>query len=354
MQLPGKTPAVRLVLERLADLFNVQASKTRLRAEPRLPDGGVVDAVAQVGPHTFVIEWKRAGTAGPVAMAVEQVRRYAAILGGNTIPLVAVPYMGEVGRRRCEDAGVAWLDLSGNARIVAPGLRVLIEGKPNRFKRRGRPSSAFAPRSSRIARWLLMHPHTPVTQRELAQATGMDEGYTSRIVGKLEEEGLITRDEKGAIRPRDPGTLLDVWREEYDFSKHYVLRGHVPARSGDELLRRLAEGLRKRDVDYAATALGAAWLLTRFAGFRIVTMYLREPSSAALLDALSFREDPRGANVWLVVPNDEGVFHGASEHDGVVCVHPVQVYVDLKDHPERSDEAAARLRAELLSRRSDG
>lgn len=116
----------------------------------------------------------------------------------------------------------------------------------------------------------------------------------------------------------------------------------------------MADALRKRDMDYAATALGAAWLLTRFAAFRIVTMYLREPPSAALLEALSFREDPRGANAWLAVPNDEGVFHGASEHDGVVCVHPVQVYVDLKDHPERSDEAAAGLRAEVLSRKSNG
>lgn len=354
MRVPSEAQGVRQVLEKLADVLNVPASKVSSGAQPRLPNGRMVDAIAHVGPHRFAIEWIGTGTAGRIAMAVEQLRQYSASLGGKTIPLVAVPYMSELGRRRCEDAGVAWLDLSGNARIFATGLRVLIEGKPNRFKRRGRPSSAFAPRSSRITRWLLMHPHTPMTQRELSQATGVDEGYTSRIVGKLEEEGFVARDENGAIRPRDPSTLLDAWREEYDFTKHHLIRGHIPARSGDELLCQLANSLRERDVEYAATALGAAWILTRFAAFRIVTMYLRESPSAPLFVTLSFREDPRGANVWLAVPNDEGVFHGASEHDGVVCVHPVQVYVDLKDHPERSDEAAARLRAEVLSRRSDG
>jgi hypothetical protein len=34
---------------------------------------------------------------------------------------------------------------------------------------------------------------------------------------------------------------------------------------------------------------------------------------------------------------------------GVRCVHPVQVYLDLKDHPERSAEAAQQLRRKLLS-----
>gem|GEM_PF-4192249 len=55
-----------------------------------------------------------------------------------------------------------------------------------------------------------------------------------------------------------------------------------------------------------------------------------------------------GAFVWLVFPRDEGVFHGVQEVDGVRCVHPVQVYVDLKGHPERADEAAEHLLREHL------
>lgn len=351
MDLLSEKQIVHQVVEMLAELLSVPAGKVRLRSAPRTAGA---DTIAQVGAFTFVIERKGSGAAGPVATAVEQVRRYATAVGDQAIPLVVVPYMGEVGRQQCEDAEVAWLDLSGNARIFAPGLRVVIEGKPNRFKRRGRPSSAFAPKSSRLARWLLMHPDRPFTQRELAQATGVDEGLTSRIVARLEEDRLVTRDSKGAIRPRDLTTLLDAWREVYDFSKHQIVRGHIPARSGDVLLKQLANTFCESGVHYAATALGAAWLLSRFAGFRIVTMYLRAQPPASVLENLSFREDPRGATVWLVVPNDEGVFHGASDREGVRAVHPVQVYLDLKDHPERSDEAAGRLRSELLNWRADG
>lgn len=51
----------------------------------------------------------------------------------------------------------------------------------------------------------------------------------------------------------------------------------------------------------------------------------------------------RGANVWLVVPKDVGVFHGQRKVEDIQCVHPVQVYLDLKGHPERATEAADEL-----------
>ncbi len=197
-----------------------------------------------------------------------------------------------------------------------------------------------------------MHPNEPCTQRELARATGTDEGHTSRVVSKLEDEELIVRDETRAIRPRDPDLLLDAWLEVYDFKKHDVLRGHVAARSGDALLRQLSDGLNRATVPHAATGLGAAWSLGRFAGFRIASVYLRQEPSSDLLTALSFREDDRGANVWLIVPNDDGVFHGSSTQNGIHCVHPVQAYLDLHAHPERAKDVARELRSEHLSWRT--
>lgn len=331
--------------EMLAEWLDIGAKDISRRE----PQSQAADAVVEVGKHFFVVEIKSSGAAAAVSQAAEQVRDYAASVSKRAIPIVVVPYMGEVGRRRCAQVGVQWLDLSGNAHIVAPGVRILIEGKPNRFRSRGRPSSVFAPKASRITRWLLIHPDTFLTQREIALATDMDEGYTSRVVGRLEDENLVIRDNTGAIGPRDPGLLLDAWREVYDFEKHRILRGHIAARSGDTLLRSLAETLRQYEVDYAASGLGAAWLITRFAAFRLVTVYLPEQPPLALFERLSFREEARGANVWLVVPNDEGVFHGASEQDGVRCVHPVQVYLDLRAHPERAAEAANELRGRYVS-----
>lgn len=344
MSQPSEHQAIERAVERLAELLDLDPSEASVR-QPS-PEGP--DAVVDLGGARFFIEWTSSGAAAPVAHAAEQLVGYAGGSGGRALPLVAVPFMGAAGRDRCEAAGVNWLDLSGNARIVAPGLRVVVEGKPNLFKRRGRPSSAFAPKSSRIARWLLMYPHQLATQREIAQATGVDEGFTSRIVAKLERDALVTRDGSGAVKVRDPDLLLDAWKEEYDFSKHRTLKGHVPARSGQELLNSLATRLSEAGIPYAATGLSAAWALTRYAGFRIVSIYVDAPAADHALRHLGVREGEQGANVWLVVPNDAGVFQGAEDHGGARCVHPVQAYLDLSAHPERAQEAATELRARLL------
>jgi DNA-binding MarR family transcriptional regulator len=266
--------------------------------------------------------------------------------------LVAVPYMGEVGQRLCEEAEVCWLDLSGNAHLAAPGLRVTIEGKPNQFKRPGRPRSVFAPKSARIVRWLLIEPESTFTQRALAKATGLDEGFTSRIVRQLEEQRLVARAAAGELKIADYDVLLEAWREAYDFSKHHIVRGHIAARSGDEILRRVSDQLKRNKLEHAATGLAGAWLLNQFAGFRLVVFYVGQMPSAEARQAIGFHEEQKGENVWLVVPNDEGVFDGTAERDGIRCVHPVQVYMDLKNHPERSAEAAEQLRARFL--RKDG
>ena len=350
MRAPNKPQALKRVAARLAELLEVAPSEVRPHQNLRAQ---AADAVVEIAGTTFVIEYKSLGFTAPISAAIEQVLEQASAMGQRAVPLVAVPFMGPIGRKRCEDAKVAWLDLSGNARIVAPGIRVLVEGQPNQFKSLGRPSSAFAPKSARISRWLLMHPGQSLKQREIAQATGMDEGFTSRIISRLEEENFVLRGSDGEIRLRDPNLLLDAWHEAYDFSVHQVIAGHLAARSGEDALRRLALGLQSPNARCAATGLAAAWLLTKFAGFRLVTIYVSERPSSETLEALGFREDPRGANVWLVVPRDEGVFHGTERRDGIMCVNPVQAYLDLKDQPERAREAADHLRAELLKWSSD-
>ena len=338
------------VPDALAALLGVNRNTLAVRKED--PSGG--DLVITGADKTFVVEFKRTTSAAIIAGAAMQVREYATRFRRQTVPLVAVPFMGDVGRGACEEAGVGWLDLSGNAHIVAGGLRIIVEGRPNRFRSMGRPPNLFAPKSSRVVRWLLIHPDKSFTQREIAHGTTMSEGFVSRIVSRLEQEGYIDRGERSTIRPKDPALLLDAWREAYQFSKHTIYHGHVAARSGDALLKFACDTLAMQNVEYAATGLAASWVFTQFAAFRIATVYLAGEPSRELTEKLSFREDPRGANLWLVVPNDAGVFHGAVEKDSVRCVHPVQVYLDLKGHPERAPEAAEKLRSEFLNWRQGG
>ena len=341
----------QLAMERLDQIFRATGQAVNFDVVPNTGTGGQHwrwDTVLIAGGHRFVVECKSSGSLSHVAMAVSELAEAPNHSPEPVIPLLAVPYMGETARAHCEKHNVAWLDLSGNGKIVAPGMFYQEVGHPNRFPRLGRPESSFGPKGSRIARQLLIDPETPIRQHDLATNTGLNEGHVSRIVGKLVDTGLLERVEKG-VKVVDADLLLDAWREEYRFDRHYVIRGHIAARSGDELVHSIATTLSEGEVPHAATGLAAAWLLTAYARFRLVTVYLADFPSAGLMADLGFREEPRGANTWLVVPNDEGVFHGASQMDEVWCVHPVQAYLDLKGHPERAQEAADELRNLLLS-----
>lgn len=333
----------RGIHSRFAELLNIPRSK--LKTRDLTSDAPLI---LETGSQRFIVECKTGSSTPTILQALRQVKEFASKHRGKCIPLLAVPFMGETGSRLCAEAGVGWFDFSGNAHLEAPGLRIHVQGKPNAFKSPGRPRTVFAPRSSRIARWLLIHPKESITQQDLATATGVGRGFTSRIIRRLEELDLVTRGEKGRWALRDFNAMLEAWRGTYEFSRHQIIRGQIAERSSEETLRSLASGLQRAKMPFAATGLTAAWLLTKFAAHRLVTLYLERPLTEEMRRKLRFHEVERGENVWLVVPTDDGVFQGASERDGIRCVHPVQVYMDLKGHPERADEAAARLREQLL------
>jgi hypothetical protein len=347
MRLPREAQALREISKQLA--LWLRLPEEQITVDNALKGAAHADGVFKAGGTVFVVEYKGQGTAASIMLAVAQAKQYAKSVGKGAVPVVAVAFMGDVGRRICEQAGVSWLDLSGNASIVAPGLRIHVEGKPNRFKRRGRPSSVFAPKSSRVPRQLLLDPNKHYTQRELATVTRLDEGFISRIVRRMEGDGQLQRRDDGSVTVGNPNLLLDDWHAAYDFSKHTVLKGHVAARTTDEVIERIHELLGKHEIDHALTGLGAAWMLTGFAGFRLVTLFWKQALASEELVEIGFRDEERGANVWLVVPNDEGVFDGVSLHGQVRCVHPVQAYLDLKAQPERAAEAAQELRKRMLA-----
>ena len=332
----------------------VAQSPARLADLVERPCHQLENGFLRAGEFTFAVECRIATSAAALYHAIRALKARvaqtsASELSAQVVPLLVVPFMGPTGRSLCEDEACSWLDLSGNANIRTPGLLVRIEGKPNRFKRRGRPASAFSPMASRITRLLLTYPDLEFPQRELARRTEIDEGYVSRIVRNLADQGLVTK-RGNFVRAPDPDLLLRAWLDDYDFDKHRRIAGHIPARDGDELIRNLAGALadQPHQPTYAATGLAAAWCMGRYAAFRTASVYVHHEDAVDDLRDLSFRQTDRGANVWILVPADRGVFEGVATRDGVHCVAPVQVYMDLHAHPERAHEVALEVRRRHL------
>jgi hypothetical protein len=58
-----------------------------------------------------------------------------------------------------------------------------------------------------------------------------------------------------------------------------------------------------------------------------------------------------GPNVVLLVPYDEGVFHGSREVDRARIVNPIQCYLDSLHTTSRGREAAEYLREQIIDKR---
>lgn len=308
-------------------------------------DSGHVALVVQGQGLTLLVEVKGADRIPLLEAARRTLDRHAPALAG--VPVLAVPFMGPKAREYARSVGLSWMDLSGNADIRGPGVRILVEGKPNRFASPGRPATTFSDKAARVSRVMLAEPKRWWQQADLAEAARISTGYVSKVVARLTEVELLDHGPKGGLRPKSPGLLLDAWAQVYDFRRHEIARFHAVGRKGPVIAESLASRLAAvPGLDWAATGLAAAWALTHFGDHRLVTFFVSQP----LLDPeeLGLRPVEEGENVWIVLPRDEGVFYAGSEVSGLRCVHPVQVYLDLLGHPERAREAADHLRAHGL------
>src|SRR3989339_1682833 len=149
----------------------------------------------KVGDYHFYIQWKSTSSSAAILHAI----RFLKTDYEGNIPVVAVPFMGPTGKRLCEEEQVNWMDLSGNAYIknASPPLLIDRSGKPNKFIQRGRKSSIFAPKSSRVVRWILLNPQRGFTNKLLEHETGVDAGYISRIMDRLLKSMYVVRESDG-------------------------------------------------------------------------------------------------------------------------------------------------------------
>ena len=198
MKPPTEKQAALEIIEVLAEVFDNSPASIRLRPAAGSDEG--YDFSVSLAGHRFLVAYKASASLGPLAVAIDRLKRSGEDGRRGRRLLISVPYMGPVGQELCAKLGVSWLDLSGNAKVVAPGLRILIGGRPNKYRDRGRPSNAFASKSSRVARQLLLWPQRFQTQAELARQTGLDDGYVSKVVRRLAQEQLIDANDEGAVR----------------------------------------------------------------------------------------------------------------------------------------------------------
>ncbi|MBE7157283.1 MAG: hypothetical protein INR62_02385 [Rhodospirillales bacterium] len=328
-------------------LKSVRAFDPVFKVEPDLQ----LDLEAGDRPWVIVVEAKRRGFPREASAGVAQLRHFLdQIPKKGCYGVLAAPFISEKTARFCEESGVGYVDLAGNAFLSFDQIYIRTRAAENPRREKRGLRSVFSAKAGRVLRVLLTPPLRAWKVTGLAEAAGVSVGQISNVRKLLRDHEWATVEE-GGIRIREPEALLRAWRGCYQ-PRQEARQAAYTLLHGDAL----EEAVRAAQAEASA---GAHAVLATYSAARWLAPYARQATLFFYTDGvgeeilrrhLKLRPVGRGENVMLLRPREDDVFSGRiSPAPGVWCTGLVQTWLDLATAGERGEEAAEHLlRSELL------
>lgn len=276
---------------------------------------------------TIVVEEKQSISPRDVLGQLAPRLKSARSMGAHLPLLLITPWLSERTQVLLAEADINYLDLTGNAllRIDNPPFFLQTTGAKRNPAPAERPGARLrGAKASRVIR-LLIDVRPPYGVLEVAEATGLNRGYVSRLLDALYREGLIERAPRGPVESVDVPALIRRWAESYDTFRTNGTEGFIATAGLERLLGQLAEnpGLGAQAV---ITGSFAANRLAPITSPSLLLLYCETPRVLAVdLDLLPAQE---GANVMILKPSDPVVFDRTRIEKGLRYAAPSQIAVD--------------------------
>ncbi len=290
-----------------------------------------------------------------------RLRRIAAA-PGNAAGII-VPHMGAAGARLCREAGIGYMDCSGNAYLRFNNVLVQVSGNRNRFTERKQIRTLFHDKATIALRVMMQRPGEWLTTRQIAEHGGLSLGWVSQILQQMAADGYVERQRGGGSRLVRPQRLLADWLDEYAFETNEVFSYQLRDKDPEAALQRLRTVDSKLSDRYALTLDSAVHALQLRPGQRRLPFDLHvyvpdlnkdlEQTLETWRRVLGLRPAGHGANCFLVKPAyRHAVFFDTQASHGLRTVSDLQLYLDLYHFPGQGRtragaSVAARLPFEL-------
>ncbi|MFH1749168.1 MAG: type IV toxin-antitoxin system AbiEi family antitoxin [Planctomycetota bacterium] len=296
----------------------------------------LVRVVATDSEHLVVGEVKGNGQPRLAREAINQLLRYQESYPGAYGVFIA-PYVSPRAAELCEQAGVGFVDLAGNCRLSFGQVFIQKTGEKNRFARKRDLGSLYSPKGSRVLRVLLNDLQRSWKVQDLAGEANVSIGQTSNVKKLLSDREWI-RAEREGIRLTEPEALLAEWAENQRRrrDRKFSCYSLAPVHEAEHRLAQCCAALGER---YALTSFSASLRYAPMVRSQRVAAYVTG-NIEEIMPAAGLKQVTSGANVTLITPQDDGVFYGTRDIDGLTVVSPLQAYLDLVDVAGRGNEAA--------------
>ncbi len=323
--------AVARLREMLPNTWTVERStRSEVAADSgqaRTPTDGAIDLRDPRGTYvTLAVEAKRSFDPRAVGQLSGGLSSVIRSIAGHIPLLVVAPWISSRTQALLTREGINFIDLTGNARIKLenPALYISAVGAARNPQPMPRGQARVrGPKAARLIR-LLIDVSPPYGVTEVAAATGLTQGYVSRLLDALDQDALVERTRRGRVQDADMPGLLRRWAESYDVLKSNDASTFLAPGGANGALSQLAE--LSGPPLLAVTGSFAAVRLAPVAAPALLIAYCNEIE--ALANTLGLLPADEGANVVLLRAFDPVVWERGTEDAGLRYVAPSQAAVD--------------------------
>jgi len=349
-----KTMDEKGLIQRVPQLIKetLPFARAKLQREPRLKEEGesfhpdlVVDLKAHGETKRLIIEVKSLGYPSQLLQAISLLKRMTERVKGY--PVIVTDQISERGIALIKEAGMGYFDLAGNCYLNLGEIYIEKAAKEKIKRPAGELQRLFSRKATRVIRTLLEFHERPWEIVKLAKASQVSVGHAYKVTQKLIQQGFLT-EEKGEVRLKDAGKLLDAWADQYRIEPSKVQSFYTELKDPQKLMSQITQVAKKRKSTCAFTLHAGESLVAPFTRFSEIHFYFGEEITDSFVKECGLERIEFGGTVHLIEPYDEGVFHYLQVIDGIPVVCHTQLYLDLFQHPTRGREAAEFLRRQKM------
>lgn len=309
----------------------------------KLPETWGIEAQASSDGADQDLLLRTPGNAGTILLLVEakwdvQARDVKPLLEGpwprwrrrlgNQPVLFISSYLTPKVRSLLAAENINYVDLTGNIRISLdyPGVFIELPGADRDPRRTEDTTRGLrGAKAGAVVRFLADF-RPPYAASTIARASGVSEGYLSRLLDSMTAEGLVDRDGSGPILNADWAGLLRRRSRAISLFRSNATFRYIARRGAASVVEELQEGGLGIDPIPTITGSFAASRLAPVAAPSLLVIYcIDRRTLESELDLLPAAE---GADTVLIRPDNDVVFERSEVESGIAWAAPSQVVID--------------------------
>jgi hypothetical protein len=325
--------AISWLQANLPETWKVEGTSQTVASPNQSRTPKVIDALITVTPPqqgggvSLLVEAKTTFAPRDAERLFSGMARQLRNLNPNYPILVVAPWLSERAQEVLIEEDINYLDLTGNVRIALnyPALFVTHRGESRNPTPSPRaPARLKGPKAGRLAR-LLIDITPPYGVNQIAEVTGLTQGYISRLLTSLDDDAIIERARRGQVIAVDIPQILRRWTQTYEVFKSNQVSSFVAPQGPEEILSRLTS-LSPESPSVAVTGSFSAVRFAPVAAPSLLVLYCSDP--LILAKALRLLPADRGSNVALLRPFDAVAWERTTEEMGIKYAAVAQTAAD--------------------------